>query len=296
METFFEKIHRLFSHIFWSHGIFPVYQWVVFDCLLSSYSFCGKFSVIDTHSHIDLPVFASIFNEVLGRARKAGVTAQILPGVVSAGWKRILHLSNKEDDLYSAIGLHPMYLSHHGQDDIEELKRLASSEKLVAIGEIGLDYYQPESDRDTQQELFEAQLVIAAAAGLPVLLHVRKAHDQVQATLRRLKFCGGGIVHAFGGSLRQAEHYIKLGFLISVCGTITYDRATKIRAVAKTLPLSSLVIETDSPDISPAAHHGERNFPEYLPEILSTLAELRVEPYGQVALQVEKNSRDVLSL
>lgn len=250
--------------------------------------------MIDTHCHIDLPVFAAVFEKVLERARKAGVTAQVLPGVVRAGWQRILHLSAVEQDLFPAIGLHPMYLSQHGKNDLEELRRLALSGNLVAIGEIGLDYYLKENNRSLQQELFEAQLVIAAEAHLPILLHVRKAHDQVQATIRRLNFTGTGIVHAYGGSLQQAEQYIKLGFLISICGTVTYDRASRIRTVAKTLPLTSLVIETDSPDIPPSAYHGECNYPEYLPTILSALVRLRAEPYEQIAAQIEKNSHVLL--
>ncbi|RUM42822.1 MAG: TatD family deoxyribonuclease [Desulfocapsa sp.] len=260
------------------------------------YSFCGKFPVIDTHSHIDLPVFADSFTEVLARARTAGVTAQVLPGVVRDGWQRILQLSAEESDLFAAIGLHPMYLSHHGSDNLQELRRLAQTERLVAIGEIGLDYFVKDVDHSAQQELFEAQLAIAAEAGLPVLLHVRKAHDQVQATIRRMKFCGGGIVHAFSGSLQQAEQYIKLGFLISVCGTVTYDRARKIRAVAQVLPLDSLVVETDSPDIPPASHHGERNYPEFLPDIMVELSLLRSESYQELVSQTEKNSRRMLSL
>lgn len=252
--------------------------------------------MIDTHNHIDLPIFVDAFDQMLERARDVGVTAHVLPGVVRAGWKRILQLSSQEHDLFPAIGLHPMYLSHHRENDLKELRELAFTENLVAIGEIGLDYYLKDTNRSAQQELFEAQLGIAAEADLPILLHVRKAHDQVQATIRRLQFTGGGIVHAFSGSLQQAEKYIKLGFLISICGTITYDRATKIRAVAKVLPLTSLVIETDSPDIPPSAHYGEQNFPEYLPEILSTLALLREEPYGQVAQQLKKNSQLLLSL
>ncbi len=252
--------------------------------------------MLDTHSHIDLPVFEDDFDGVLKRAREAGVTAQVLPGVIRSGWQRILQLSADEQDLFPAIGLHPMYLSSHGKKDLEELRRLALGGKLVAIGEMGLDYYVKNANRTVQQILFEAQLSIASEAGLPVLLHVRKAHDEVQATIRRLGFSGGGIVHAFSGSLQQAEHYIKLGFLISICGTITYDRATKIRMVAKALPLGSLVVETDSPDIPPCSHHGEQNFPEYLPEILVTLADLRNEPYEHVAQQIEKNSRALLAL
>lgn len=252
--------------------------------------------MIDTHNHIDLPVFAENFREVLASARKAGVQAQVLPGVVCAGWKRILHLAQTEHDLFPAIGLHPMYLSHHGKDDLETLKQHILTNTLVAIGEIGLDYYHKESNRAVQRDLFRAQLAIAADAGLPVLLHVRKAHDQVQAIIRRLNFKGGGIVHAFSGSLQQAEHYCKLGFMISVCGTVTYDCASRIRSVVKNLPLSSLVVETDSPDIPPVAHHGEQNRPEYLAEIVTVLATLRGESRHLVIEQTMQNARDILSL
>lgn len=245
--------------------------------------------MIDTHSHIDLAVFGDDFQEVLGRARQAGVVAQILPGVIRAGWQRILQLSAAEEDLFPAIGLHPMYLPHHGKNDLLELRRQALAGNLVAIGEIGLDYFVRDVGRLAQQQLFEAQLGIAAEAALPVLLHVRKAHDQVQSTIRRLNFTGGGIVHAFSGSLQQAEKYVQLGFLISVCGTLTYDRATRIRAVAAALPLGALVMETDSPDIPPSAHHGLRNSPEYLPEIASSLAALRDISVDRIVAQTSGN-------
>lgn len=252
--------------------------------------------LIDTHSHLDLEVFADDFYEVLARARNVGVVAQVLPGVYRSGWERLLSLCSMEKDLFPAIGLHPMYLHYHDPDDLLLLQNHALAGKLVALGEIGLDYFKKDTDRSAQQELFEAQLSIATEAGLPVLLHVRKAHDQVQATLRRMRFAGGGIVHAFSGSLQQAEQYMKLGFLISVCGTITYDRATRIRSVAATLPLELLVLETDSPDIPPSAYHGQRNSPEYLPSILTSLAEIRGESAGQIAEQTSTNARNLLRL
>ena len=252
--------------------------------------------LIDTHSHIDLPLFSDDFREVLTRARQAGVAAQVLPGVQRAGWQRILSLCAAEKDLYPAIGLHPMYLQYHGEGDLDLLRRHALGGQLKAIGEIGLDYFIKDSNRSAQQQLFETQLAIAAESGLPVLLHVRKAHDQVQATIRRLRFTGGGIVHAFSGSLQQAGQYLKLGFLISICGTITYDRATRIRSVAARMPLQALVVETDSPDIPPVAHHGQRNSPEYLPQIVSSLAEIRGESVEQIAEQTTVNARSLLSL
>jgi len=252
--------------------------------------------LIDTHSHIDLGVFSDDFYQVLNRARKAGVVAQVLPGVQKDGWERILRLCAKENDLYPAIGLHPMYMRYHTPADLIELREHALSGKLMAIGEIGLDYFVKDIDKAAQQQLFETQLEIAKAAKLPILLHVRKAHDQVQKTLRCMHFCNGGIVHAFSGSLQQAEHYLKLGFLISICGTITYDRATKIRAVAAQLPLKSLVLETDSPDIPPSVIHGQRNSPEYLPEILFSLAGLRNESVVEIAKKTTKNIRNLLRL
>ncbi len=252
--------------------------------------------LIDTHSHIDLGVFFDDFQDVLTRARSAGVVAQVLPGVYRAGWDRLLSLCGNETDLYPAIGLHPMYLQHHGREDLNVLRTHAMCGELVAIGEIGLDYFVEDGDRVAQQELFEAQLGIAAEAGLPVLLHVRKAHDQVQATLRRLRFSGGGIVHAFSGSMQQAEHYMKLGFYISICGTVTYDRATRIRGVAAKIPLQHMVLETDSPDIPPSRYYRQRNSPEYLPEILSALAGIREETKEEIALQTTENARNLLGL
>lgn len=252
--------------------------------------------LIDTHSHLDVGVFLDDFQEVLGRARGAGVVAQVLPGVCRAGWGRLFQLCAEEKDLYPAIGLHPMYLRHHGRGDLDALRLQAMGGELVAIGEIGLDYFVEDVNRMAQQELFEAQLAIAAEAELPVLLHVRKAHDQVQATLRRLRFGGGGIIHAFSGSLQQAEQYLKLGFYISICGTVTYDRATRIRNVASTIPLQYLVLETDSPDLAPVAHNRQRNSPEYLPEILSALAALRGETEEEIARQTTENARLLLGL
>jgi TatD DNase family protein len=252
--------------------------------------------LIDTHCHIDLGVFDKDYTEVLDRARAAGVSAMILPGVDRGGWARLLDLCIQEPDLYPALGLHPMYLRMHHSGDLNELQRHVDQGGQVAIGEIGLDYYVEGIDRQQQQELFEAQLDIASAADLPVLLHVRKAHDQVLATLRRRKFRQGGIVHAFAGSFQQAEHYIKLGFKLSFGGTLTYDRSKRIRAVARQLPLEAIVLETDAPDIPVSSHSGERNSPEYLPEILDALTELRTESKEMLAAQTTENARIILGL
>jgi len=185
--------------------------------------------LIDTHCHLDITTFAGRFDNLLKNARQAGVSQMVLPGVDRDGWERMMTLCRQEEGLFAAPGLHPMYLPHHRPQHLEELSALAAGGKVVAIGEIGLDYHVPDLDRTVQQQLFEQQLSIAAASGLPILLHVRKAHDQVLATLRRKRFPHGGIVHAFNGSLQQACQFINLGFVIAICGTITYDRARRIR-------------------------------------------------------------------
>jgi len=252
--------------------------------------------LIDTHSHLDIHHFADDFNEVLTRARKAGVIAQILPGVCQKWWPNLLALCRREPDLFAAIGLHPMYLSMHTPAHLEELRMHAESGFLVALGEIGLDYYIDHADHNEQQILFTEQIQIAKDTDLPVLLHVRKAHDQVQAAMRRMTFTNGGIVHAFSGSLQQAEKYIQLGFKISFGGSLTYDRAKKIRYVARTLPLEEIVLETDAPDIPPADHHGERNSPEYLPLIACALAKLRQRDPEEISRQTTKNVLHILKL
>lgn len=252
--------------------------------------------LIDTHSHIDVHHFAHDYKEVLDRARKAGVIAQILPGVCLNWWQNLLDMCNKEPDLFAAIGLHPMYLEMHTPDHLEKLKIYAERTKLAALGEIGLDYFIAKKDHHKQQELFEAQLKIADLNKLPILLHVRKAHDQVLATIRRKRFCHGGIVHAYNGSLQQAEQYLKHGFKLSFGGTLTYNRSTKIRGIARELPLEAIVLETDAPDIPPVKHHGERNSPEYLPEILEALADLRDEAITEIAARTTENAKEVLRL
>ncbi len=252
--------------------------------------------LIDTHCHIDTHHFSHGFQEVLAGARKAGVIAQVLPGVCQPWWNNLLNLCAAETDLFAAIGLHPMYMNMHHPDHLDQLMAHCKKHRLVALGEIGLDYFVKDVDPQRQQELLEKQLKIADEFNLPVLLHVRKAHDQVLATMRRKKFSCGGIVHAFSGSLQQAEHYIKLGFKISFGGTITYSRSTKIRRISKALPLNAIVLETDAPDIPPAQHHGKRNLPEYLPLILESLAELRPEPMEELAARTTENAITVLNL
>lgn len=251
--------------------------------------------LIDTHCHLDIADFDADRADVLARARRADVAAIVVPAVDRSGWAGLVSLCESRAGLYPALGMHPVYLDRHGDSDVHALARWVAERKPVAVGEIGLDYFVEGLDRQRQQRLFEAQLDIARGAGLPVLLHVRKAHDQVLGTLKRIRV-KGGIAHAFNGSMVQAARYIELGFKLGFGGMVTYERSRRIRGLARELPAEAIVLETDAPDLTPAAHHGERNSPAYLPECLRALAEVRGESIEQLARQTTHNACEVLGI
>ena len=246
--------------------------------------------LIDTHCHLDVAEFDADRAAVLARARAAGVVAQVVPAIHRAGWPRLLALCGAAPDLHPALGLHPVYLEQHRDDDLSALVDVLAAHRPVAIGEIGLDWYVEELDRARQQHLFERQLAIARDADLPVILHVRRAHDAVLATLRRLRV-RGGVAHAYSGSLEQARQYLDLGFRLGFGGMLTFERSTRLRRLARELPLEAIVLETDAPDLTVASHRGQRNSPEYLPECLAALAEVRAEDPARVAAQTTANAR-----
>jgi len=231
--------------------------------------------IIDSHCHLNISPLVEQIDKIIIDANAVGVQEFIVPGIMASQWEELLLLGSLHKDVYCAAGLHPLFLTHHQKSDLIALEQLCQQNLLVAIGEIGLDFYNGKQQEQKQQQLFEEQLAIACKAKLPLILHVRKAHDQVLAALRRKKFRCGGTVHAFNGSRQQAEHYIYLGFAIGVGGAITYGRATKLRTMATWLPEESIVLETDSPDMLIADKGKGPNLPEYLIEILHVLSRLR---------------------
>lgn len=252
--------------------------------------------LIDSHCHLSIPGFIEQIDTIIKRAERVGVHGFVLPGVDRDGWRELLRLCRERSNVYPAPGLHPLYIERHTPEHLDELEELARNEALTAIGEIGLDFFHPKNNRPAQIELFERQLQIAKRAHLPLLLHVRKAHDQVLSLLRKRHFPCGGIVHAFSGSLQQAHQYIDRGFGIGVCGNISYDRARKIRNIVTELDRDWLVLETDSPDLPLASHRGEPNRPEYLPEVLQCLADLRGEDPELLGSVTSANTRRLLKL
>ena len=254
--------------------------------------------IFDTHCHLDVSAFDLDRDDVLSRCRAQGISKIIIPAIQSKTWYHILDLCQSEKGLYPALGLHPVFINQHNVDDLEKLEQLLDTANPVAIGEIGLDFYIKEHDQKQHQQqqidLFEAQLHIAKNNNLPVILHVRKAHDQVLQLLKKIKV-KGGFSHAFNGSLQQAEQYIELGFKLGFGGTLTYENSTKIHNLAKTLPLESIVLETDAPDMVVESHRGKRNSPEYIMECLTALAKIRNQDVDVIAKQTSQNANDVIN-
>jgi TatD DNase family protein len=233
--------------------------------------------LIDTHTHLDFPDFDSDRREVLAHSRALGVRRMVVLGVYQQNWQRLWDLVQADAGLFAAFGLHPVYLDEHKPADLTELgdwlTRLHGHRQLCALGEIGLDYFVEQLDREGQQRLFEAQLKLAVDFQLPALLHVRRSHAAVIATLKRIRLPRGGIIHAFAGSREEAREYIKLGFKLGLGGAATWPQALRMHKVLAQLPLNAVVLETDAPDMAPAMYPGQRNSPEHLPAICTALAE-----------------------
>lgn len=250
---------------------------------------------IDSHAHIDAPEFDLDRDAVLSRARAAGVTAQIVPAVAAAGWDKLKQLAARHPELHPAYGLHPMFLAQHRPWHLDQLALWIESERPVAVGECGLDFFVDGLDPEQQRSVFRRQLELAHDAGLPVILHARRAVDEVIATIRRI---GGlrGVVHSFGGSIEQARQLHALGFKLGIGGPITYERASRLRKVVAEAPLVQLLLETDAPDQPLAAHRGERNEPARLPEVLAAVAQARGASEAAIADATSANARELFNL
>ncbi|MCG6976180.1 MAG: TatD family hydrolase [Acidiferrobacterales bacterium] len=251
--------------------------------------------LVDTHCHLDDTAFDADRDEVLRHCRELGVDRIVIPAVTRSGWDALLNLCAHHPELAPALGLHPVYIEQHQQADLDRLAQYLENPAVVAVGEIGLDFLIDNPDKEKQEQFFDAQLDLAKQADLPVILHVRKAHDQVLGYLRK-KQLKGGIAHAFNGSLEQARHYINLGFKLGFGGMLTYERSSKLRRLARELPLDSIVLETDSPDLTVSQHRGERNSPEYLPFCLQALSEVREMDPAEAAKRTTGNALSVLNL
>jgi len=268
-------------------------------------------SWIDTHCHLDAAEFDADRDAVRQLAKTLGVKTCVIPAIMASHFDEVRLLAHRHADVY-ALGIHPLYTPQAENKDLATLDAYLhahhNDQRLVAVGEIGLDGFVPEINTPEafakQTYFFEAQLQIAQRHQLPVILHVRRSADGLLKGLRRFPVVGG-IAHAFNGSLQQAQMFIDMGFKLGFGGAMTYDRATKLKALATELPLSALVLETDAPDIPPTWMYATaeqraggkaqgRNSPAELPRIAKVLAELRGISLQELAVATSENARQVL--
>jgi TatD DNase family protein len=246
-------------------------------------------ALFDSHCHLDGPEFDADRDAVVARARAAGVAWQLVPAIDAASWDGIAALCARHSGLHPAWGLHPMLLDRHRPEHLAQLRTRVEADRPRAIGECGLDYFIEGLDPDTQRTYFRAQLEIARDFALPVVVHARRALEEVTATLRKV---GGltGVVHSFSGSPEQARQLFDLGFHLGLGGPVTYERARRLHAVVRSMPLDRLLLETDAPDQPGAGHQGERNEPCRLVQVAEAIAALRGEPVEAIAAATTANA------
>jgi TatD DNase family protein len=248
---------------------------------------------IDTHCHLDAAEFDADRDAVVARAIALGVTRIIVPAVTADNFAAVQATCARYALCRPALGLHPIYAMQHQPDDLVRLRTTVAATHPVAIGEIGLDLFVSDVDIAQQTYYFTEQLKIAREFDLPVLLHTRRANDEIIKQLRRFDI-RRGIAHAFSGSRQQADAFIKQGFKLGFGGAFTYTRATNLRSLAATLPLEAIVLETDAPDMAPAWAWHQRNSPEYLAQIAGELAVLRGVDPATIAKITGDNARAIL--
>lgn len=250
------------------------------------------FTLYDTHCHFDFPPFTGDESASLALAAASGVQKIIVPAIAEEYFARVVDLALTYGAVYAALGLHPIVITQHTEQDLNRLEERLKDKmsKLVAIGEIGLDLYMPQPDLPKQQRFLDAQLALAKQYDLPVILHSRRTHDLLAMRLKKHRLPRTGVVHGFAGSLQQAQAFVALGYCIGVGGTITYARASKTRGVMAALPLNCLVLETDAPDMPLHGWQGQPNRPERAALVFQELCRLRSEPPEEIAQALCRNA------
>ena len=251
--------------------------------------------LVDSHSHFDAPEFDVDRSAALARARAAGVTRQVVPAVSAETWRTLRDVCATGSGLFAAYGLHPMYLADHRPPHLDALRDWIEREQPVAVGECGLDFFVDGLDAEAQQHYFDGQLTLAREFDLPLIVHARRAVDAVIASIKRVGHLRG-VVHSFSGSPEQARQLWDLGFLIGLGGPVTYERANRLRALARTMPLEFLLLETDAPDQPDAGIRGQRNEPSRLPAIRDVIAGLREVSPDEIAAATTRNAERLFKL
>lgn len=247
--------------------------------------------LIDTHAHLEMEAFDRDREEVLKRAAEAGLTAIITVGTTLADCEKAVALAGQYPLLYAAIGVHPHEVKGIDAGTYDALRLLARRDKVVALGEIGLDFFYNHSPREVQLRRFAEQLALAEELDMPVIIHDREAHAETLDILRPWKGRLRGVFHCFSGDRTMARECLDMGFHLSVAGPVTYPKADRLREVVREIPIERLLIETDAPYLAPQPRRGKRNEPSYVAETAGCLAEVRGVPVDELKGLTAANAR-----
>ena len=251
---------------------------------------------IDTHAHLEMESFDGDRTAVLERAARAGIEAIITVGTTLLDCEKAVALARFYRPVYAAVGIHPHGVKEIDGATYDALRALARQDKVVAIGEIGLDFFYDHSPRDVQLHRFEEQLCLAEELDLPVIVHDRQAHTETLGMLRARKGRIRGVLHCFSGDAEMARECLEMGFYLSVAGPVTYKKSDGLREVARGIPLERLLVETDAPYLAPQPYRGKRNDPAYIVETVACLAESRGLPAGELEQLTAANARRLFGI
>ncbi len=252
--------------------------------------------IIDSHCHIDFKDFDKDRDEVIQRAQIADVSKIIVPGVTQITWQRVKNTCQQYPHLYPCYGLHPYFIDQHTENDLHILKQqLLDDNKTVAVGECGLDFFLKHLDRKKQHFYFEQQLDLAIELNLPTVVHARKSTEAVIIAIKKRPALRG-MIHSYSGSYEQAVQLINLGFYLSFGGPITYDKATRLHKLVKSLPLSNLLIETDAPDQRVANSKKPRNEPACIVDVATYIAQLHNTDINEITSATSQNAETLFAL
>lgn len=254
-------------------------------------------TLIDTHCHLDMKAYDKDLDSVLARASETGVKTIITIGIDVPSSIEAVRLAENYSQVYAAVGIHPHDVANAVEDDFHTLARLAKHDKVIGYGEIGLDYAKQYSPEDLQKNVFSKQLELAKELGLPVIIHDRDAHEDTLRLLRKhAPFPSGGVMHCFSGDTALANSLMELGFFISIPGIVTFKNAHYLHQVAATLPLQSMLIETDGPFLAPVPYRGKRNEPSYIIHTAERIAQLAGVSLDTVVAATTKNAQTLFKL
>lgn len=246
----------------------------------------------DTHCHIYKEYYENI-DEVLKNAKKSNVNRMINNGCDKKSNEEVLELTQKYENIYGAIGIHPENVEEYTKEDLKHIEENIKNKKIIAIGEIGLDYHYTKENKESQKELLESQLKIAEHYHLPVIIHSREATEDTINTLKKYKVTG--VIHSFSGSLETAKIYIKMGYLLGINGVITFKNS-KLKEVIKEIPLDNIILETDSPYLTPEPFRGKRNEPARIHEIAKFICELKDISLDELARITNDNIKRIFDI